>query len=491
MYLPIYPKPASMVENGGSYQLSVCAEMRIAVGAMSKERKEMLRGLWSRFCYTAGTLKIIEDLTLPAHTACVGEGECALDDADAYAVSVTEKGICIRGVSDQALLHGIYTLLQMLKPVCLDEGKENIQIDCAEVHDHPALGMRAFHLCIFPETTLLVVEKAIRLAAFLKYSHIVIEFWGAIRLDSFPELGWADRSYTKDEFRPMIDLARTMGMEVIPMINHLGHATQSREGMGRHTILDQNPELSLMFEPDGWTWCLSNPEVHEKLRAVRAELMELCGEGSYFHLGCDESYSYASCPECRKKDPIAMLADYLNGLAEELAQQGRRGIIWGDQLLDATAWDRKLYAATSRPDQKTHLALEKLDRRLVIADWHYRITEPDLPTARHFREHGFDVLTCPWDRPGNATALHAGAEKEGLLGTMDTTWHHMDPMFAKMPEFGGSAWNGASFEPYPGEWAHSASLLRRLMPVARSFARAGYKTHEIDAQYSNLLCCPH
>ena len=178
-------------------------------------------------------------------------------------------------------------------------------------------------------------------------------------------------------------------------------------------------------------------------------------------------------------------------IAEELAQQGRRGIIWGDQLLDATAWDPKLYAAKSRPDQKTHLALEKLDRRLIIADWHYRISEPEVPTARHFRDHGFDVLTCPWDGPTNAQALHTGAEKEGLMGSMDTTWHHMDPMLSRMPEIGSSAWLGAAYEPNPGQWAHCSALLRKLMPVARSFAKAGYKTHEIDANYCSLLCCPH
>ena len=33
------------------------------------------------------------------------------------------------------------------------------------------------------------------------------------------------------------------------MKNHLGHAPQSRGGMGRHTVLDQNPRLADLFEP--------------------------------------------------------------------------------------------------------------------------------------------------------------------------------------------------------------------------------------------------
>ena len=486
MYLPIYPRPVSYAEAGGQYQLPLQSDMRVAVGAMSKERRDMLCDLWYRFSCTTARLTITEDLSLPAHTARMGAADCECVQGDAYAISVTEAGVCVKGADDLGLLHGCYTLLQMIHPVCTQVGAENLQIACAEVHDRPAFGLRSMHICIFPETTLTVVEKTIRLAAFMKYTHLVIEFWGSLKLDSFPEMAWAECSYTKEEFKPMIDLCHTMGLEVIPMSNHLGHASQSRGCAGRHAILDQNPRLALMFEPDGWTWCLSNPLVHEKLRAVRAELIEFCGEGSYFHLGCDEAVSFATCPLCREKDRTQMLADYLNGLAEELAQQGRRGIIWGDQLLDATVWKSPIIAF-SRPDQQTHLALEKLDRRLIIADWQYNITDPVSPSSDHFKANGFDVLICPWDAAQNAVSMHAAADKQGLMGTMDTTWHHMDPMLKMMPELGGSAWTGAAYTANPGQGVHCSALLRKLMPVTASYAKSGYLTHEIDPDYNRYL----
>ena len=88
-------------------------------------------------------------------------------------------------------------------------------------------------------------------------------------------------------------------MEPVPMINHFGHAPQSRSCMGRHTILNAEPRLSLLFEPDGWTWCLSNPDTYRLLADMRAELCGLFGDGKYFHLGFDEAYSFATCPKCR------------------------------------------------------------------------------------------------------------------------------------------------------------------------------------------------
>ena len=96
------------------------------------------------------------------------------------------------------------------------------------------------------------------------------------------------------------------------MINHLGHAAQSRVSMGRHTVLNQNPRMQLLFEPDGWTWCTTSSTARKLLSDVRSELMELCGDGEYFHLGFDEAYSFATCPNCRKHEPYKLLAEYIN-----------------------------------------------------------------------------------------------------------------------------------------------------------------------------------
>ena len=123
----------------------------------------------------------------------------------------------------------------------------------------------------------------------LKYSHIVLEFWGMLKLDCMKELSWSI-GYEKEQVRPILDEARAMGMQIIPMFNQWGHATACRLISGKHVVLDQNPALQTLFSPDGWSWDLENPEVRRLHRAIRTELCELCGEGDYFHLGCDEVY---------------------------------------------------------------------------------------------------------------------------------------------------------------------------------------------------------
>ena len=483
----IFPQPKSLTEQAGAFCFGSRVVMHVNCN-LSERRKTLLCSLWNRFSLTGSTLEIAENSLLPAFCARIGQAELpALEAADEYAAVVTPAGIGLAAKDETGLLHAFYSLIQAIDPISLDYGSEALEIPCLTIHDHPSMDMRSIHVCVFPETTLTLLEKCFTMAGLLKCSHIVLEFWGTIQYDALPEMAWSGRSYSKRQIKPLIELANDFGMEVVPMTNHLGHASQARGGMGKHAVLDQNPRLATLFEPDGWTWCLSNPRVHTLLRRFREELIELCGEGKYFHLGCDEAYSYASCRRCTGKDRVEMLARYLNGLAAELDEQGRRGFIWGDQFLETEAWKGTGYIATSRPDQMTHLALEKLDRRLIIADWQYHLTEEEkIRSAESFREKGFDVVLCPWDGGGakNTVCLAKAADRQHLSGLMVTTWHHLPTMMMHFPDHLSAAWNGADYTPDPHVPFTSSVLIRKLMPKPSRFEDSGFYSWEVDSTYT-------
>ena len=480
----VIPAPRTVLPLEGELRFGRNVTLRMGA-ALTPGQIEEVRALWHRFCMRQAELTVEVDPALPAASAVLMAGENALPDLaaeDEYALTIDGKGAYVSARDASTLLHGLFTLLQLIVPTALGDAPE-FALPAVTIHDHPAIGgMRAIHLCVFPETTLLLLEKAIRMAGLMKFTHVVLEFWGMLRYDTLPELAWPQHAYTKEQIKPLIRLIRDLGMEVIPMLNHLGHATQSRVAFGRHVVLDQNPGKALLFEPDGWTWCLSNPETLRVLSGVRRELIELCGPGEYFHLGCDESYSFATCPICAAKDKKKLLADYLNGLAEELGRQGRRAIIWGDQLLDATVWKRP-NIATSRPDQRTHEVLPLLDRRIVIADWQYGLTEPEAPTLAHFIENGFDAVLCPWDGGGNNEACAAAADRLNAFGVMATTWDHLPTYFRKMPTVASALWHGAAFGDVPGKqfyMTEAAALLRRAMPNLPAYHEAGWISYEVE-----------
>lgn len=480
----LMPVPAQVETASGELHFGAEVTLRVNAPLLTEGMIEEYRGLWNRYGMRLASLRVVRDGRLEENCAVLAAAESAcpaLAPGDEYALTVTESGAFVRGESAVGLLHGLFTLVQLVVPIRL-EGEADYAMPAVRIHDRPAIrGMRAIHLCVFPETTLLLLEKAIRLAGMMKFTHVVLEFWGMLRYDTLPELAWPRHAYSKEQIRPLVRLIQDLGMEVIPMLNHLGHAAQCRSCYGKHVVLDQNPARALLFEPDGWTWCISNPETRRVLRGLRQELIDLCGSGKYFHLGCDESYSYATCPICSAQDTRRLLADYLNELTGELAAQGRRPIIWGDQLLDATVWKHP-NIATSRPDQRTHEALPLLDRRIVIADWQYSLTEPKAPTMEHFMSQGFDTVICPWDGHGNNEAMGAAADQAHAFGFMATTWDHLPEYLRLMPTVAGSCWNGAGFDAEKRgqcSWTEIATMLRKVMPRLPEYHNAGWVGREV------------
>ncbi|MBQ4517058.1 MAG: family 20 glycosylhydrolase [Clostridia bacterium] len=396
-----------------------------------------------------------------------------------YAIHITEQGACIRGDNRVSLLHGYYTFLQMIETDSLEEGREQFSVPCGDVKDWSDVDFRGIDLCIFSETPLSFLQKAIRLCAFYKFTHVALNFWGTLRYDAMEELSW-EHAYTKEEIRPVIEEARAMGLEIIPMLNHLGHAAQARDRYGKHVVLDQNPKLALLFEEDGWTWCLSNPETHKLLRKMREELMELCGEGEYFSLGFDEAYSFASCPKCRKKNKQELFLHYINGLAEELKEKGRRGIIWGDMFLDKEKWQLPIWA-TGRKEHGIYTCLDKLSRDLIIADWQYEIKEGIAESTGFFVENGFDTLVSPWDTVENIDVMTNTCIEKKAKGILTTTWDTLPERLWLIGYVAGKAWNSSHYSTELDDiMVKSAEVLRKTRENGYTgYHNAGWKPNEV------------
>ena len=283
MYLrQLYPAPKTFTEDE-SKRYVFGAKITGTVNGLTADQAERVKALWRRFSCDASELTLLPGAK--PFTFAAGEASADLSENDAYALSVTESGIAVTGRDAPSLMKGMETLVQLICPAELAEGEESLFLSAAEVRDAPSIGFRAIHFCVFPDSDPTAIEKAIHLAGFLGMTHVILEFWGTFRYRCRPELAWPGHSRTAEEWKPMIDLIRSYGMEPIPMVNHFGHASQARGRFGRHVMLDQNLRLSLLFEPDGWTWCLSNPDTYRLLAEMRAEQLEFCGGSKYFHLG--------------------------------------------------------------------------------------------------------------------------------------------------------------------------------------------------------------
>ncbi|OGV33814.1 MAG: hypothetical protein A2020_11850 [Lentisphaerae bacterium GWF2_45_14] len=447
-------------------------KVKIGTGS-SKATQEAMEETWRNFCYGQGVLEIIEDGGLPVHSFSIIGGNIP-DLKQDYSLNVDSNGVAGIAVNEKNLLYAWFTFLQLLHPNNNTLELENVRLPHVEIADSPSLKFRGIHFCVFPETSLPMLEKLLKLSAFLKFSHIVVEFWGMLKLDSRPELAWP-QAFDKKSVAHLLRTIHNMGAEIIPMFNHLGHAAGARSLCGRHTILNQNPKLAPLFEFDGWTWCLSNPHTHKLLKNIRTELIEFFGsinKMDYFFLGCDEAYSFASCDDCSGHEPGQLLAGYLNTINDELKEQGIRPIIWGDQLLDPQKFPKPFSAFGT----KTKGAIKILSRDFIIADWQYNICDSQEDSFKFFMDNGFEVVPAPWDNYHNIKSLCASAKKLELKGVLATTWNSL----VQHPYM---LWNSANVmwesEPSKDFTSHLNSIAMKLCGLKLDYTEAGWGTKEV------------
>ena len=409
----------------------------------------------------------------------IAAGPVAAVAPEGYDVDITAERLRI-SVSDPAgLRHALATLRQLAEPERNVLRFRHFLLAPGRISDAPALGFRAVHLCWFPESRVEELERSIRLAAFYKFNAVVIEPWGVFPFASHPEFCWPDRKVDRNEFSRLIGLGRSLGLEMVPQLNLLGHGSASRVCSGKHFFLDAHPELAALQEPDGWAWCLSNPETRRILADLALELHDFFGRPRHFHIGCDEAYNLATCLACRERDPAQLVAGHITFFHDLFAHRSTQCIMWHDMLLEIG--DPRWEGCIVGGHDFNHLGElhRSLPHDLLIADWQYgkpHDGEVPWPTTRFFREQGFPVVVCPWLEPEGTLSLGRFAAREKLTGMIATTWHMATEVnLFKIFFFGAQgAWRGDYDDRFP--WADNLQQFNcHVRMVNRDAGFSGYQ----------------
>ena len=432
--------------------------------------KSVIHEFWHNFTFNASSLSLAHSDELIFRMGNTPKAE--LEEFD-YSINIDPDGVCVHAKSEKDLICGFMTLLDRIEADDVNEATV-ATLDCAVIKDFPSIKNRMVHFCIFPETELWELQRFVRLCGALKYTHVVLEFWGMLKYDCMKELSWQS-AFTKEQIKPIIQEANDLGLEIIPMFNHWGHAAASRVRHGKHVVLDQDPSLQTYFSPDGWCWDIKKQKVRDLLRRIRNELIELCGEASYFHIGCDEAYNFEFT-----KDNMDTICLFLNEIEKDLRAQGRRMIAWGDMFLcrHQNYNPNNRYTCSAPNEEAAQYMLSRLDNNIIIADWQYDVTESPVETADVFTKAGFDCLLCPWDR-GNKQmrAVMDTVKERSLMGFMHTTWHTLS---VGMPFVTCAAVSGfEGFKALGG--TYTAALYRKVMFVDGDYTRAGWSKKQIDS----------
>lgn len=300
-YADVNPKPFTVPEiaswNGGEGRFTPSSRSRIVVADAKDARAAHVAQLLSQD-YTTLT-----GSNLPVATGVKAKkGDISLQikknkkaNAESYTIAITPAGVIITAPSEQGLYWATRTLLQM------SEISEDLSLPVGVIADQPEFALRGFMIDtgrkFIPMDYLL---SLVDIMAYYKMNTLHIHLndngfkyyydddWdktqAAFRMESsnYPELTARDGSYTKEEFRNLIDYAASKGVEVIPEIDFPAHSL---------AFTRLKPEIASTGRNGIDHLDINKPETHEFLETLLEEYIG--GEnpvfsGRRFHIGTDE-----------------------------------------------------------------------------------------------------------------------------------------------------------------------------------------------------------
>ncbi len=283
------------------------------------------------------------------------------------------------------------------------------------------------------------------------YNAVLWEIEDDVKWETCPECSSPD-AFTKNQFKEIINYSRTLGLEPIPLLQTIGHAEY---------VLQHEKFLSFREDSSRYDcYCTSNPDVKVFLKNWINEYLDLFGEISYFHLGGDEAYAFASCNKCKSAAEVIgenkFYAEYVEEISEPILEKGIRPGVWSDMILkhpkdiltlakEFIIWDWNYWDGDSSPEnvmvwsEGKRISKDKITNSIrqeirEIFDENGNLVS--FYTSDFLKRMGFDVIVCSSSR-SHGDGVFAGRNdmhvdniigaarktvQSSLLGNCVTSW---------------------------------------------------------------------
>jgi hexosaminidase len=353
--LPIIPQPLYCNIGTGNFQWRPSSTLYIA------PKFKAISGLINE------EIQIFQTASNKTATICINF-ESKLKEEE-YDFRITPTRITIKASSIKGAIHGVFTLIQLIKLQ-----KDQTILPCVEIKDSPRFAYRGMHLDVSRNFyTIDFIKKMIHLMAVYKFNnfhwHLTDSPGWRIEIDKYPGLtqqaafrthkdwlSWTKNGskflqmgrpdafggyYTKNEIKEVVQYAAERGINVIPEIEIPGHS---------YAALSAYPSLSCSEKPHtNHEFCIGNPNTFSFFEDILTEIMEMF-PSKYIHIGGDEAGTGAwkKCPKCQEKMKANNLKEehelqdmLINHVTAFLQKNGRMAIGWdeifkGKKLNNAT-----------------------------------------------------------------------------------------------------------------------------------------------------------
>lgn len=256
------------------------------------------------------------------------------------------------------------------------------------------------------------VEELFRALALMGYTSVQLYMEDTYEIPGEDFFGYGRGAYTEEELRRIDAYGHTLGIEVIPCIQTLGHLEQMLQWPSYHKLQDVKGVL-LVGEDAVYT-----------LIGKMLDTLARCFRSRRIHIGMDEAHGVGTGEYLKKhglRRPFDILNEHLRKVTDLCKARGLRPMMWSDMYF--------------RLGSDTH---DYYDFEAVIPQ---EVTEAVSP----------DVDLVYWDY------YHADAK-------FYEEWIRRHRMMGKEPIFSGGAWSWGRFWAHWGRWRETIAV---SMQVAR------------------------
>ncbi|MFW5866973.1 MAG: family 20 glycosylhydrolase [Armatimonadota bacterium] len=240
---------------------------------------------------------------------------------EAYALDIQPGRITVTAAHRPGYLHALATI---------DQLRDGPMLPAGTIRDRPQLPVRGLQLMVEKIAQLdeAQIISLIRSAARHKLNTLLIEFGDRFPFDGEYEVVASPSALTRPQLRRIIDEARDLGLEIIPLVQCMGHLEW----------LLQHDEFAGIREEDEVRaqLCPSNERSAQVWAELTEQVLDFIGDCDRLHIGGDETRQLGECPQCAARVAEAgtgrLYADHVNRVCEWLDDRGIAPIIWDDIL---------------------------------------------------------------------------------------------------------------------------------------------------------------
>ena len=181
---------------------------------------------------------------------------------EAYELRIASSGIQIDASAPSGVFHALKTLEQL--------ARSGSTVPCGTVRDWPSLPFRGVHLmaCGLFTPSVEMLRTFVEEMADLKFNKLVLEC-----NERFPWKNSVTSTYTIEDLRSLVKLAEDNFIEVIPLVNSLGHMEHLLRPESAAHVREQPENIGEM--------CPQNPESLKFIKEMWGQVLPVFPESAY------------------------------------------------------------------------------------------------------------------------------------------------------------------------------------------------------------------